>query len=119
MRQAGRHVAVGVLLFQVHAERVRVAGPDTRHQVALLRAHAVVRGLVVQQVGQVQAGAVGIQVLGAEPAGAAEIAARDRPARAGADAFVAGSAVYGAGKDADPQRYNSVIAALRAELAKV
>jgi hypothetical protein len=42
-----------------------------------LRAHAVVRGLVVQQVGQVQAGAVGIQVLGAEPAGAAEIAARD------------------------------------------
>ena len=39
-------------------------------------------------------------------------------ARAGADAFVAGSAVYGAGKDSDPQRYNSVIAALRAELAK-
>ncbi len=39
-------------------------------------------------------------------------------ARAGADAFVAGSAVYGAGKDADPHRYDSVIAALRAELAK-
>jgi ribulose-phosphate 3-epimerase len=37
---------------------------------------------------------------------------------AGADAFVAGSAVYGAGKDSDPQRYNSVIAALRTELAK-
>ena len=29
------------------------------------------------------------------------------------------SAVYGAGKDSDPQRYNSVIAALRAELAKL
>ena len=37
-------------------------------------------------------------------------------ARAGVDAFVAGSAVYGAGKDTDPQRYNSIIAALRAEL---
>lgn len=39
-------------------------------------------------------------------------------ARAGADAFVAGSAVFGAGKDSDPHRYDSVIAALRAELAK-
>jgi ribulose-phosphate 3-epimerase len=39
-------------------------------------------------------------------------------ARAGADAFVAGSAVYGAGKDGDPNRYDSVIGALRAELAK-
>jgi ribulose-phosphate 3-epimerase len=39
-------------------------------------------------------------------------------ARAGADAFVAGSAVYGAGRDGDPQRYNSVIAALRSELDK-
>ena len=36
-------------------------------------------------------------------------------ARAGADTFVAGSAVYGAGKDSDPQRYNTVIAAMRAE----
>lgn len=40
-------------------------------------------------------------------------------ARAGADAFVAGSAVYGAGKDTDPHRYDSIIADLRAELAKV
>ncbi|MGV0949856.1 MAG: ribulose-phosphate 3-epimerase [Azonexus sp.] len=40
-------------------------------------------------------------------------------ARAGVDAFVAGSAVYGAGKDSDPQRYNSIIGALRAELGKV
>jgi ribulose-phosphate 3-epimerase len=40
-------------------------------------------------------------------------------ARAGADAFVAGSAVYGAGKDSDANRYDSVIGALRAELAKV
>ncbi len=39
-------------------------------------------------------------------------------ARAGADAFVAGSAVYGAGKDSDLNRYDSVIGALRAELAK-
>jgi len=39
-------------------------------------------------------------------------------ARAGADTFVAGSAVYGAGKDGDPHRYDSVIATLRAELAK-
>ena len=40
-------------------------------------------------------------------------------ARAGADTFVAGSAVYGAGKDSDAQRYNSIIADLRAELARV
>ncbi|SDW35683.1 ribulose-phosphate 3-epimerase [Nitrosomonas communis] len=40
-------------------------------------------------------------------------------ARAGADTFVAGSAIYGAGKDSDPHRYDTVIAAMRAELAKV
>jgi ribulose-phosphate 3-epimerase len=40
-------------------------------------------------------------------------------ARAGADVFVAGSAIYGAGKDTDPHRYDSVVAAMRAELAKV
>ena len=40
-------------------------------------------------------------------------------ARAGVDAFVAGSAVYGAGKDSDPHRYDSIIGALRGELAKV
>ncbi|ATE58710.1 ribulose-phosphate 3-epimerase [Thauera sinica] len=40
-------------------------------------------------------------------------------ARAGADTFVAGSAVFGAGRDGDPNRYDSVIGALRAELARV
>jgi ribulose-phosphate 3-epimerase len=40
-------------------------------------------------------------------------------ARAGADTFVAGSAVFGAGKESDPHRYDSIIGALRAELAKV
>lgn len=40
-------------------------------------------------------------------------------ARAGADTFVAGSAIYNAGKDSDPHRYDSVLAALRAELSKV
>jgi ribulose-phosphate 3-epimerase len=39
-------------------------------------------------------------------------------ARAGADTFVAGSAVFGAAKDSDPHRYDSIIGALRAELAK-
>lgn len=39
-------------------------------------------------------------------------------ARAGADTFVAGSAIYGAGRDGDPHRYDTIIAALRAELAK-
>ena len=39
-------------------------------------------------------------------------------ARAGADTFVAGSAVFGAGRDSDPHRYDSVIAALRTELKK-
>jgi ribulose-phosphate 3-epimerase len=40
-------------------------------------------------------------------------------ARAGADTFVAGSAIYGAGKNEDPNRYDTVLSALRAELAKV
>lgn len=38
-------------------------------------------------------------------------------ARAGADTFVAGSAIFGAGRDEDPNRYDSVIAALRQQLA--
>jgi ribulose-5-phosphate 3-epimerase (EC 5.1.3.1) len=50
---------------------------------------------------------------GVGPANIAEVA------RAGVDTFVAGSAVFGAAKDSDPQRYNSIIAAMRAELAKV
>jgi ribulose-phosphate 3-epimerase len=39
-------------------------------------------------------------------------------AEAGADTFVAGSAVFNAGKATDPNRYDTVIGALRAELAK-
>lgn len=39
-------------------------------------------------------------------------------AEAGADMFVAGSAVFGAAKDSDPSKYDSVIAAMREELAK-
>lgn len=50
---------------------------------------------------------------GVNPTNIAEIA------RAGVDAFVAGSAIFGAGKDSDPQRYNTIIGALRNELAKV
>jgi len=37
---------------------------------------------------------------------------------AGADTFVAGSAIFGAGKDSDPNRYDSVVRALRDEIAK-
>lgn len=40
-------------------------------------------------------------------------------ARAGADTFVAGSAVFGAGKDSDPNRYNTIVSELRAQLATV
>ncbi|WP_295004204.1 ribulose-phosphate 3-epimerase [uncultured Dechloromonas sp.] len=40
-------------------------------------------------------------------------------ARAGVDAFVAGSAVYGAGKDSDAHRYDSIIAALRQQLKDI
>lgn len=40
-------------------------------------------------------------------------------AQAGADTFVAGSAIYGAGKESDPHRYDSIIGAFRAELANV
>ncbi len=39
-------------------------------------------------------------------------------AKAGADTFVAGSAVFGAAKDSDPHRYDTIIGAMRAELAK-
>ncbi len=39
-------------------------------------------------------------------------------AAAGADTFVAGSAIFNAGKATDPHHYDSVIKALRAELAK-
>jgi ribulose-phosphate 3-epimerase len=39
-------------------------------------------------------------------------------ARAGADTFVTGSAIYDAGKEGDAHRYDSVIAAMRAELGK-
>jgi ribulose-phosphate 3-epimerase len=38
---------------------------------------------------------------------------------AGADTFVAGSAIFGAGRDEDPHRYDSVVRAMRDELAKV
>jgi ribulose-phosphate 3-epimerase len=40
-------------------------------------------------------------------------------AAAGADTFVAGSAIFNAGKESDPHRYDTVVAAMRAELAKV
>ncbi len=40
-------------------------------------------------------------------------------AQAGADTFVAGSAIFGAGKDGDANGYDTVCAAMRAELAKV
>lgn len=39
-------------------------------------------------------------------------------ATAGADTFVAGSAIFGAGRDTDPHRYNTVIAALRHALSE-
>ncbi|TRZ63760.1 MAG: ribulose-phosphate 3-epimerase [Rhodocyclaceae bacterium] len=39
-------------------------------------------------------------------------------ARAGADTFVAGSAVFGAAKDGDPHHYDTVLKALREELSK-
>jgi ribulose-phosphate 3-epimerase len=39
-------------------------------------------------------------------------------AAAGADTFVAGSAVFGAGKDSDPNRYDTIVGALKAEIAQ-
>ena len=39
-------------------------------------------------------------------------------AEAGADTFVAGSAIFSAGKDGDAHRYDTVVKTLRAELAK-
>ncbi|MDP2133010.1 MAG: ribulose-phosphate 3-epimerase, partial [Sulfuritalea sp.] len=49
---------------------------------------------------------------GVSPANIREVA------QAGVDTFVAGSAVFGAARDSDPHRYDTVIGALRAELAK-
>jgi len=40
-------------------------------------------------------------------------------AEAGADTFVAGSAIFSAGQDGDAHRYDTVVKAMRAELAKV
>ncbi len=37
---------------------------------------------------------------------------------AGADTFVAGSAIFGAAKDSDPHRYETIVNEMRAELAK-
>ena len=39
-------------------------------------------------------------------------------AAAGCDTFVAGSAIFGAGKDSDPNRYDSIVQAMRDEIAK-
>jgi len=39
-------------------------------------------------------------------------------AKAGADTFVAGSAIFGSGKDDDPNHYDTVLRALRASLSK-
>jgi len=39
-------------------------------------------------------------------------------AQAGADTFVAGSAIFGAASDGDANKYNTVVDAMRAELAK-
>jgi ribulose-phosphate 3-epimerase len=50
---------------------------------------------------------------GVGPANIAEVA------KAGVDTFVAGSAIFGAAKDTDPNRYDTVVGAMRAELAKV
>lgn len=40
-------------------------------------------------------------------------------ARAGADTFVAGSAIFGAGRAEDPNRYDTVVAAMRDQLATI
>ena len=40
-------------------------------------------------------------------------------AEAGVDTFVAGSAIFSAGKDSDKNRYDSIVASMRAELVKV
>ncbi|HHQ68697.1 MAG TPA: ribulose-phosphate 3-epimerase [Halothiobacillaceae bacterium] len=40
-------------------------------------------------------------------------------AKAGVDTFVSGSALFGKGQESDPNRYDSVIKEMRAELAKV
>jgi ribulose-phosphate 3-epimerase len=40
-------------------------------------------------------------------------------AKAGADTFVAGSAIFGSGKDTDPNRYDTVVKSLRASLTSL
>ena len=40
-------------------------------------------------------------------------------AKAGADTFVAGSAIFGSGKDSDPNRYDTVVKSLRDALTQV
>jgi ribulose-phosphate 3-epimerase len=50
---------------------------------------------------------------GVGPANIADVA------RAGVDTFVAGSAVFGKRNESDPNRYDTIIGQMRAELAKV
>ncbi|MFP4252278.1 MAG: ribulose-phosphate 3-epimerase [Guyparkeria sp.] len=50
---------------------------------------------------------------GVNPDNIAEIA------KAGVDTFVSGSALFGKGQDSDPNRYDSIVKAMRDELAKV
>ena len=40
-------------------------------------------------------------------------------ARAGADTFVAGSAIFGSGNEKDPNRYDTVVKSLRDALSRV
>ena len=40
-------------------------------------------------------------------------------AAAGADTFVSGSGIFSKGKDSDPNRYDSIIKEMRAELAGI
>jgi ribulose-phosphate 3-epimerase len=50
---------------------------------------------------------------GVGPANIAEVA------RAGVDTFVAGSAIFGKRSESDPNRYDTIVGQMRAELAKV
>src|SRR5512139_3773930 len=71
MHETRGDIAVGIALFPIDIDAVRVAGAKSRCQGTLIGLHAVVRTLVLQGISKVEGGPVAIEILGTDPAGRA------------------------------------------------
>jgi hypothetical protein len=77
VRQSRQRISVLVTFFEVDARAVGQSSLDTGDQIAAASAQAVVRSLVLQRVVEIEIRALGIQVVGSEPATCSEIAVGD------------------------------------------